>query len=957
MKLDIQLFGYYDGDVEIKVVADTKDFEKGLDKMQDSSKKAGSTIKNIVAGLGITSLIKKGFDVITSSIDDATKRFDTLNNFPKVMSNLGIASKDAQKQIDRMSTALAGLPTTLDQGALAVQRFTSKNGDVKKSTDIFLALNNAILAGGASSEIQASALEQLSQSYSKGKMDMMEWRTIQMAMPAQLKQVATAMGVTTDELGEMLRQGDNTAEVMDNFMNTIIKLNKEGSNGFASFEKQARNSTGGIRTAITVAKTQVVKGVADMITGMNKSLKKSNLPSLSEMIAKMGKEAKKVLDGVAKSLSKIDFKKVINTIKTLIPVVGSLTAGLLAMNVAMNVRSALTFAKDLGTALASTLGLIPAITKATASQQALNLAMTMSPVGLLVGGIAGLTAGLYLLQKASESNSTSAEKITQHLKEYDKAMQEADKSRQKYLDTHMNEIQYTKDLAYELETLVDENGKVKEGYEDRVNFILGELNGALGTEIQMTNGVIEGYDGVRGSIAKLIEQKRANILLDAEEEKYNTAKDRRNQLEKDYYQAQENYNSKLKEKNDKLKEIQKTYGLTNEQLKTLSKTQDYYYDESGKKVHLRHEELINDLITLNGSLQSNKNRLNEARGTYEENEKTIANYEYALKQLAAGNYEAVEKMYEDTTNYHKETKLSNDEAYTTEINALQNYLAKLKAHKKDYEDDVYNQLVAATENRLKVLEDEQKKAQEKTKASQSTLTKTYKEGIDQQVDVIEKSRPKFEESGSKNTKAVGDGIEKEKGNVKQKAKELGDDFVGPLNKYNESKQQGQNTGQGYIDGISSKIQGAMNVASELVGKTLAIMAQTQKSHSPSRITMGFGKDFADGYTIGIEKNEEQTIKAVKSYTEDVLNQLGGNEFNNALDDIYGSMQRAVDLETGKISANVELGTANKNLSQMISANASFDGTIEVQANIDGEKVWENQQKISQRKSIQYGGVR
>ena len=31
MKLDIQLFGYYDGDVEIKVVADTKDFEKGLE--------------------------------------------------------------------------------------------------------------------------------------------------------------------------------------------------------------------------------------------------------------------------------------------------------------------------------------------------------------------------------------------------------------------------------------------------------------------------------------------------------------------------------------------------------------------------------------------------------------------------------------------------------------------------------------------------------------------------------------------------------------------------------------------------------------------------------------------------------------------------------------------------------------------------------------------------------------
>lgn len=51
---------------------------------------------------------------------------DTLNNYPKVMSNLGIATEDAQKSINKMSEKLSGLPTTLDEGALAVQRFTSK---------------------------------------------------------------------------------------------------------------------------------------------------------------------------------------------------------------------------------------------------------------------------------------------------------------------------------------------------------------------------------------------------------------------------------------------------------------------------------------------------------------------------------------------------------------------------------------------------------------------------------------------------------------------------------------------------------------------------------------------------------------------------------------------------------------------------------------------------------------
>ena len=192
MKLDIQMFAR--PKLVIETELNTKEFENGLDKIKSTSQNAGNSIKNIVAGLGITKLIGVAMNQINSSLDGAISRLDTLNNFPKVMSNLGIGAEDADKSIKKLSDKLAGLPTTLDEGAMAVQRFTSANGDIEKSTDLFLALNNAILAGGASSEIQSSALEQLSQSYAKGKPDMMEWRTAMTAMPAQLKQVATAMG-------------------------------------------------------------------------------------------------------------------------------------------------------------------------------------------------------------------------------------------------------------------------------------------------------------------------------------------------------------------------------------------------------------------------------------------------------------------------------------------------------------------------------------------------------------------------------------------------------------------------------------------------------------------------------------------------------------------------------------------------------------------------------------------
>ena len=299
MKLDIQRFA--DGKVVIDTELNRKNFENGLDKMKSSTQKAGSTIKNIVASLGITKMIGIAMNTINQSIDGAITRLDTLNQFPKVMSNLGIGAEDAQKSISKMSDKLAGLPTTLDDGARAVQRFTSKNGNVAKSTDLFLALNNAILAGGASAEIQASALEQLSQSYAKGKPDMMEWRTAMTAMPAQLKQVAQAMGyIDADELGQALREG---AVSMDEFMDTIVRLNTEGVEGFLSFEEQAKNSTGGIQTAIVVAKTQVVKGVTDIIEALNTKLGDVGLGGLGDVISNIGKKAKEGLDSIAKLIT------------------------------------------------------------------------------------------------------------------------------------------------------------------------------------------------------------------------------------------------------------------------------------------------------------------------------------------------------------------------------------------------------------------------------------------------------------------------------------------------------------------------------------------------------------------------------------------------------------------------------------------------------------------------------
>ena len=336
-----------------------------------------------MAALGIDKIISTAFGILNNSIDGAISRLDTLNNYPKVMSNLGISSKDAQKSISKMSDKLSGLPTTLDEGALAVQRFTSKNNDVSKSTDYFLALNNAILAGGAGTEIQSSALEQLSQSYAKGSMDMMEWRTLQMAMPAQLNQVAKAMGMTTEAVGAGLRGADKDVAyvrdvTMEEFMDAIVRLNQEGADGFASFEEQARNSTGGIATSITVAKTQIVKGVANIINSLDQFLKDEGLGGIGEIISNIGKKSKEVLDYVAQKLP-----ETIKFLKNIAPVVKAVTTAFIVFKGALAIKDIIKSVRQ--------------------SFVLLNATLAANPILLIVSLIAGLVAAFIYLWNNSES--------------------------------------------------------------------------------------------------------------------------------------------------------------------------------------------------------------------------------------------------------------------------------------------------------------------------------------------------------------------------------------------------------------------------------------------------------------------------------------------------------------------------------------------------------------------------
>lgn len=444
------------GTAYIKIAPQMQGIQKSI-----SDGLAGIKSTSLPGATALGTVIAKGvsaaMNIVTNSLDDAIKRTDVINNFPKVMSNIGIGADEAQESIDTLKKKLDGLPTSLQAGAMAVQRFTSKNSDIKKSTDLFLALNNAILAGGAPAEIQATAIEQMSQAYAKGKPDMMEWRAIQSAMPAQLRQISIAMGYGADgvaELGEALRHNEVS---MDDFMNTIVKLNKEGANGFQSFEQQAKNSTDGIGTALTNVKNraaaaiqQVIqsfgaKDVSEAINNFSSSfsgiatwISDNIIPIIKNQLVPVIKNvltvAKNVVEFVKQNqwvqtslrvlLDTLIAFKAVSIVKTAVSNVVAPIASMVtniggAISAFKGAHAAgLTFASSLGTAASASSGAVSAV--AGLGSKAAGLVSALGVGG--VASIAGLaTTALLGLKAATIGDQTENNKAATAAREYSRA--------------------------------------------------------------------------------------------------------------------------------------------------------------------------------------------------------------------------------------------------------------------------------------------------------------------------------------------------------------------------------------------------------------------------------------------------------------------------------------------------------------------------------------------------------
>ena len=243
----------------VTVMPDMSKFNGALSRAAPS---AGGFLSNILStGLGVqlSNIVSGAFGAFMDGISSGINRLDTIESFQRVMVALGESPEAAAGSIDQMVSALDGLPTATNDMASWVQQIRSAGEPLDRATQLGIAMNDAMLAGGHSAADVANAMDAYNTILARGVPDLMHWRSLVTTSPAAIDQLAKSLlgaDANQQDLYQAMQDGTVT---MDDFNDALISLNEEGVNGMANFEEQARAATGGIGTALENVQNRISK--------------------------------------------------------------------------------------------------------------------------------------------------------------------------------------------------------------------------------------------------------------------------------------------------------------------------------------------------------------------------------------------------------------------------------------------------------------------------------------------------------------------------------------------------------------------------------------------------------------------------------------------------------------------------------------------------------------------------
>lgn len=269
--------------VEAILSATDKNMTSTMKKALGACESFGDRVKSIVAGVGITKVIGASMNVLSSSLDGAINRFDTMQSYPKVMKSLGFSVEQSQKSVAKLNQSVQGLPTSLADVVTTSKSLAAVTGNIDKATDTTIALNHAFLASGSSSEDASRGLQQYSQMLAKGTVDMQSWRTLQETMAPALTKVAKKLGIASGNTNELYEALQNGTISFDQLNDAMIECDTE-TGGFADTALEASK---GVKTSMTNIKSAVQNLEQGFMSAMNNMLKSKAMGGLVDNLEKI----------------------------------------------------------------------------------------------------------------------------------------------------------------------------------------------------------------------------------------------------------------------------------------------------------------------------------------------------------------------------------------------------------------------------------------------------------------------------------------------------------------------------------------------------------------------------------------------------------------------------------------------------------------------------------------------
>lgn len=819
-------------------------------------------------------------DVVSSieSVQSACEAWDVeAENAGDVLDLLNATSQETGASVDSLSSSLTTNAASLKDMGFNLEEAVSFLGDLETSgvdssavmTGLKKALVNASKEGKTTSEALSELQDSMESADSSAEATTEAIELFGSKAGASIAEACQNGRLNFNDLGEAMT--DYVGNVDTTYDATLdgadkIKLAWQG------VKTEVGATVGSLLDEYSPEIEDIISTVKDGAKDILTSVKE-NAPQIKSTLMSVVEWAK---DSITWIIENFD------GIKSVVQAVGTVLIATFA------VSKIVSFISTISTMVTTFAALKAATEAAQASQLLLNAAQLASPIGLVTAAVAGLAAGIiYLASKTEEAEGitsalTDAEKeqiakvddLAQSYKELNEARDEEVAA----IDT---EYSYYESLADELDGLVDANGQVKEGYEDRVNFILTTLNDAVGTEMELVDGVIQNYAEEKDAIYELIEAKKAEAVLSANEEAYTTAIQNQNEALQNYITTQGIFQQNVADMEEAQTAYNNIMDMTAEEYAELNGL-TYDMGSASQQLANDQETLSNELLSAKAAVGESRVAMENAKTTYEGYQSTIKNYEGLSSAIISGDSDKISQALLEMEYSFQTAETSTRESLEQQV---ENYEENLEALEQAIEDgtpgvtqemvDQAQSMVDAAKAELDKLPDEASESanagassfantlgstenQSKVKSNSSLLLNSANSGL----------KPNGEEKTAGDDFTLGyiGGMKLNLGNVNSTANGMGSSAVSALNEGQDSHSpsnatytSGENFGQGFINGMESKSSSIWQKAYSLAKTALSALKSGQEEGSPSKITKQSGVFFGEGYNIGID-SMKNTIK-------------------------------------------------------------------------------------------------